>query len=142
MDKKIFDTGLAIRKSVLGEEYVERSLANADEFSRPFQEYVTEYCWGAIWGRDGLDRKQRSLLNLGMLAGASRWQEFELHFRGAFENGMTEEELQEVILQIGCYCGIPAGIEAMRQARKVLAERHGDAGDAGDASDGGDGGSA
>ena len=123
MDQKTFDTGLEIRKSVLGADYVERSLANADDFSRPFQEYVTEYCWGAIWGRDGLDRKQRSLLNLGMLAGASRWQEFELHFRGSFENGMTEKELQDVILQIGCYCGIPAGIEAMRHARKVLAER-------------------
>lgn len=123
MDKKTFDTGLAIRKEVLGAEYVERSLANADDFSRPFQEYVTEYCWGSIWGDDGLDRKQRSLLNLGMLAGASRWQEFELHFRGAFVNGLSERELQAVIMQITCYCGVPAGIEAMRQARKVLAER-------------------
>lgn len=102
---------------------MENALANADDFSRPFQEYVTEYCWGAIWGSDGLDRKQRSLLNLGMLAGASRWQEFELHFRGSFVNGMTERELQDVIMQIGCYCGIPAGIEAMRVARRVLAER-------------------
>ncbi|NKC12520.1 MAG: 4-carboxymuconolactone decarboxylase [Gammaproteobacteria bacterium] len=123
MDKEVFETGLAIRKSVLGEAYVENALANADDFSRPFQEYVTEYCWGAIWGSDGLDRKQRSLLNLGMLAGASRWQEFELHFRGSFVNGMTERELQDVIMQIGCYCGIPAGIEAMRVARRVLAER-------------------
>ncbi|MBT6275831.1 MAG: 4-carboxymuconolactone decarboxylase [Chromatiales bacterium] len=123
MDKATFDTGLEIRKSVLGEAYVENALANADDFSRPFQEYVTEYCWGKIWGSDGLDRKQRSLLNLGMLAGASRWQEFELHFKGAFVNGMTERELQDVIMQIGCYCGIPAGIEAMRVARRVLAER-------------------
>jgi 4-carboxymuconolactone decarboxylase len=123
MDRETFDKGLEIRKSVLGADYVERSLANADDFSRPFQEYVTEYCWGAIWGRDGLDRKQRSLLNLGMLAGASRWQEFELHFRGSFENGMTEAELQDVIMQIGCYCGIPAGVEAMRHARKVLEDR-------------------
>lgn len=123
MDKNTFDTGLAIRKDVLGEDYVQRSLDSADDFSRPFQEYVTEYCWGAIWGDDGLDRKQRSLLNLGMLAGASRWQEFELHFRGAFKNGLTERELQSVVMQIACYCGIPAGIEAMRQARKVLAER-------------------
>jgi 4-carboxymuconolactone decarboxylase len=123
LDKATFDTGLEIRKSVLGEAYVENALANADDFSRPFQEYVTEYCWGKIWGSDGLDRKQRSLLNLGMLAGASRWQEFELHFKGAFVNGMTERELQDVIMQIGCYCGIPAGIEAMRVARRVLAER-------------------
>ena len=123
MDKETFDTGLKIRKEVLGEEDVERSLANADDFSRPFQEYVTEYCWGAIWGSDVLDRKQRSLLNLGMLAGASRWQEFELHFKGAFTNGLSEEELRDVIMQIACYCGIPAGIEAMRHARKVIDER-------------------
>ena len=123
MDKDRYEAGLAVRTEVLGQEYVDNAVKNANDFNREFQEIVTEYCWGAIWGSDVLDRKQRSLLNLGMLAGASRWQEFELHFKGAFTNGLSEEELRDVIMQIACYCGIPAGIEAMRHARKVIDER-------------------
>ena len=122
MDESRFEQGLAVRKSVLGEDYVERSLAQADDFNKQFQEIVTEYCWGACWADETLDRKQRSLLNLGMIAALGRMQEWELHFRGALRNGLSREELKAVLLQIAVYCGIPAGIECFRIARKVLAE--------------------
>lgn len=122
MDESRFEQGLAVRKAVLGEDYVERSLAQADDFNKQFQEIVTEYCWGACWADETLDRKQRSLLNLGMIAALGRMQEWELHFRGALRNGLSREELKAVLLQIAVYCGIPAGIECFRIARKVLAE--------------------
>jgi 4-carboxymuconolactone decarboxylase len=99
MDKKTFEQGLAIRKKVLSAEHVERSLAGADDFSRPYQELVTEYCWGAVWGRPGLSRKTRSLLNLAMLTALNREEEFKLHVRAAFRNGVTREEIREVLLQ-------------------------------------------
>ena len=122
MPSQMFEKGLKIRREVLGNDYVDRTLASADDFNRDFQEYVTEACWGSIWGRPGLSRKQRSLNNLCMLAALNRGQEFEIHFRGALTNGCTLEEIKETLLQIACYCGMPAGVEAFRIARKVLTE--------------------
>ncbi len=122
MDPERFDKGLAARKAVLGAEYVEKSLAQADEFSRPFQELVTEYCWGTCWGSDTLSRQQRSLLNLGMIAALGRMHEFELHFKGAVKNGLTRDELQAILIQIAVYCGIPAGVECFRIAKRVFEE--------------------
>ena len=122
MDKERFDKGLSVRKAVLGEDYVTKALDNADDFNREFQEILTEYCWGACWGDDTLDRKQRSILNLGMIAALNRMHEWELHFRGAITNGLTREELRAVLTQITAYCGFPTGVECHRIARKVLAE--------------------
>ena len=122
MDKERFDRGLAQRKAVLGVDYVDRSLAQADDFTKEFQEIVTEFAWGLCWGDDTLDRRQRSMLVLGMLAALGRMQEFELHFRGALTNGLSRDELKAILTQIAAYCGIPAGVECFRIARKVLAE--------------------
>ncbi len=122
MDKERFDRGLAERKAVLGADYVERSLAQADDFTKEFQEIVTEFAWGLCWGDGTLDRRQRSMLVLGMLAALGRMQEFELHFRGALTNGLSRDELKAILTQIAAYCGIPAGVECFRIARKVLAE--------------------
>ncbi len=122
MDKERFDRGLAQRKAVLGAEYVEKALAQADDFNREFQELVTEFAWGLCWGDDTLDRRQRSMLNLGMLAALGRMHEFELHFRGAITNGLSRDELKAILTQITAYCGVPAGVECFRIARKVLAE--------------------
>jgi 4-carboxymuconolactone decarboxylase len=122
MSKETFDQGLAIRKEVLGAEHVERALAGADDFSRPYQELITEYCWGAVWGRPGLSRKTRSLLNLAMLTALNREDEFKLHVRAAFRNGVTREEICEVLLQSAIYCGVPAANSAFRQAREVFAQ--------------------
>ncbi len=122
MDKDRFDKGLAARKAVLGDAYVERSLHAADDFNREFQELVTEYCWGFTWGDDTLNFRQRSLLNLGMIAALNRMHEWELHFRGAVENGWSRDELKAVLHQIAIYCGIPTGVECFRIAKKVWAE--------------------
>ena len=123
MDKERFDRGLAQRKAVLGADYVDKALAQADDFNREFQGIVTEFAWGLCWGDDTLDRRQRSMLVLGMLAALGRMQEFELHFRGALTNGLSRDELKAILTQIAAYCGIPAGVECFRIARKVLAER-------------------
>ena len=122
MDKERFERGLAARKSVLGAEYVERTLKNADEFNREFQEQLTEFCWGSCWGNETLNRQQRSLLNLGMIAALNRMNEWEIHFRGAITNGITREELKSILLQISVYCGMPTGVECFRIAQKVFAE--------------------
>ncbi len=122
MSPETFETGRKIRTEVLGEERVSKVLDQADDFNRDFQHFVTEYCWGAGWGRSALDRKQRSLLNLGMLAALNRGPEFELHFRGALKNGLTLDELQDALIQIAIYCGIPAGVEAFKIANKVRKE--------------------
>jgi len=122
MSKEMFELGRKIRTEVLGAERVKKTLDEADDFNRDFQEFMTEYCWGAGWGRSGLTRKQRSLLNLGMLAALNRGPEFEIHFRGALKNGLTIEELKDALIQISIYCGIPAGVEAHKIATKVLAE--------------------
>jgi 4-carboxymuconolactone decarboxylase len=116
------ERGLRIRKEVLGAAHVERSLAAADEFSRPLQELVTEYCWGAVWGRDGLPRHTRSLLNIAMLAALGRDDELRLHVRASLTNGCTPEEISEVIMQVAIYCGVPAALAASRAARAVLVD--------------------
>ena len=122
MGQDMYEKGLEIRKEVLGAEYVEKALANAPAFSQDFQHYLTESCWGAAWAGDGLDRRQRSLLNLGMLAALGRMTEWELHFKGAMTNGLSLDELKEALLQIAVYCGAPAGVECFRIANRVLAE--------------------
>jgi 4-carboxymuconolactone decarboxylase len=122
MGSELYEKGLKLRREVLGDDYVDRSLASVDDFNREFQAMVTEHAWGAIWSRPGLSKKQRSLLNLAMLAALNRPEEFELHFRGALKNGCTLDELKETLLQIAVYCGMPAGVASFRIARKVLAE--------------------
>ena len=124
MDKERFEKGLAVRKEVLGAEYVERAFENMDDFSRDFQEQiVTEMGWGGTWARGVLERRERSILNLGMLAGLGRLTEFETHFRGALRNGITRDEAKEILLQISVYCGVPMGMEVFRIARRVLDEQ-------------------
>ena len=123
MDKKRYETGLEIRTEVLGPEYVNRAMQGADDFNREFQALVTEFAWGEVWGNDALSRRDHSLINLAMLAALGRSQEFELHFRGALRNGCSMEELKATLTQVAVYCGIPAGVESFRIARKVLAEQ-------------------
>ena len=122
MDDDLFETGLARRKATLGADYVERSLANADDFMQDFQELLTSYCWGAVWGRDGLSRRERSLLNLGMLASLGRLEELKLHVRGAINNGLSVDEIKEALLQVAIYAGIPASLSAFKAAQAVLKE--------------------
>ncbi len=122
MTDKRYEEGLAVRRDVLGAEYVDRALAGANEFTQPFQDLVTEYCWGHVWTRPGLDRKTRSLLNLAMLSALNRPHEFRIHVRGALNNGCTPEEVQEVLLQVAIYCGVPAALEGFKLAREVLDE--------------------
>ena len=112
MDETLRKDGEAVRRRVLGDDYVDRAKAGADAFSAPLQDLLNEYCWGLGWTDDGLDLKQRSLLNLGMLAASNRMHEFGIHFRGAIRNGLTDRELQAALLQIAIYCGVPAGVEA------------------------------
>ncbi len=125
MDKKRFDEGLAVRRAVLGAEYVDESIAGADDFNMAMQELVTEYCWGEIWTRPGLDRKTRSLINLAMLTALNRPHEVKIHLRGALNNGVTKDEIKEVLLQTAIYCGVPAAIDSFRLAREVFAESDG-----------------
>jgi 4-carboxymuconolactone decarboxylase len=122
MDKQTYERGLEIRKSVLGKEFVEKSIASADDFNRPLQELVTEYCWGAVWGREGLDKKTRSIINLAMISALNRPHELKMHVKGALRNGLTKEQIREVLLQVGIYCGVPAAVDSFRVAREALAE--------------------
>lgn len=122
MDKATFDRGLEIRKAVLGAEFVENSFKTADDFNRPMQELATEYCWGYVWGREGLPRKTRSMLNLAMISALNRPHELKMHVAGALRNGLTREEICEVFLQVAIYCGVPAGVDSFRIAREVFAE--------------------
>ena len=117
-----YEAGLKTRAEVLGNEYVENSFKSADDFNRPFQEFITEFAWGGIWTRPGLDRKQRSLLNLGMLAALNRPHEIRVHIRGAINNGLTKDEIAEVFFQVSIYCGVPAALDAFRVAREVFKE--------------------
>jgi 4-carboxymuconolactone decarboxylase len=119
-DSELFQRGLEIRKSVLGAEYVEKSIASADSFNLPMQELATEYCWGAVWGREGLEKKTRSMLNLAMISALNRPHELKLHVQGALRNGVTREEIREIFLQVAIYCGVPAGIDSFRTAREVF----------------------
>jgi 4-carboxymuconolactone decarboxylase len=122
MTGELFEKGLKVRREVLGAEYVDASLSKADDFSRPLQELVTEYCWGAVWARPGLDRKTRSLLNLGMLTALNRPHEVKLHLRGAFNNGCSKNDIMEVLLQAAIYCGVPAAMDSLRVAQEFLQE--------------------
>lgn len=121
MDQEMHARGLKNRKEVLGAAHVERSFATADDFTKPYQDLITEYCWGAVWDRPGLPRKTRSLLNIAMLTALNREEEFKLHVRAAFRNGVTRDEIREVLLQTAIYCGVPAANSAFKQAREVFA---------------------
>ncbi|WP_200210428.1 4-carboxymuconolactone decarboxylase [Micromonospora coerulea] len=117
-----YEQGLKVRREVLGAEHVDRSLGSVSEFSRPIQELVTEYCWGVVWSSDGLERKTRSLLNLAMLTALNRSHELGVHVRGAVNNGATEKEIQETLMQTAIYVGVPAALESFRVAERVLKE--------------------
>jgi len=118
----LFEKGLAIRKAVLGQEYVEKSLAGADDFTRPMQQFVTQYCWGEIWGNTTLSRRDRSLVNIAMLSLLNRPHELKLHVKGALTNGLSRDEIRDVLLQVAVYGGVPAGIDATRIAKEALNE--------------------
>ena len=122
MDKKLMDAGIKVRREVLGDEYVDRSMKTADDFNRPFQELVSEYCWGVAWTDETLSRRERSIMNLAMTAATGKMQEFELHFRGARRNGLSNDDLRAVLIQIAIYCGIPVGVDCFRSAKKVFEE--------------------
>jgi 4-carboxymuconolactone decarboxylase len=122
MDEQDFERGLAMRKAVLGNDYVEKALASADDFSRPLQDLVTSFAWGQVWTREELPPRTRSLVNLAMLSALNRPHELRIHLRGAVNNGCTNEEIREVLLQVAVYCGFPAAIDAFRAAREVLVE--------------------
>ena len=122
MSKDVFDRGFEIRKKVLGAEFVEKSFAAADEFNKPMQELVTEYCWGAVWGREELPHKTRSMLNIAMLSCLNRTHELKMHVKGAIRNGVTRDEIREILMQVAIYAGVPAGVDSFRVAREALNE--------------------
>lgn len=119
-DEGRFERGMRLRREVLGDAHVDRSMAQATDFTRVVQEYVTASCWGDVWSRPGLDRRTRSLLNLAMLTALNRPHEFSVHVRGALRNGCTEAEIQEVLLQTAAYCGAPAALESFRLAQQAI----------------------
>lgn len=127
MDKKMHDKGLEVRKAVLGEAYVNNALKNVDDFNRPFQEMLNEYCWGTVWGREELPRKTRSMLNIAMIAILNRQHEFRAHLKGALTNGVTRDEIREILMQVAIYGGVPAAVDSFRIAREVFAEIDGKA---------------
>ena len=122
MASELFEKGLKIRREVLGAEHVDASLTQADDFSRPLQELVTEYCWGNVWSRPGLDRKTRSLINVAMLTALNRPHEVKLHLRGALNNGCSKNDIMEVLLQTAIYCGVPAAMDSLRVAKEFFQE--------------------
>ncbi|KAA0011910.1 4-carboxymuconolactone decarboxylase [Billgrantia pellis] len=122
MSQECFEKGLEKRRHVLGAEYVDQSIHNADDFTRPLQQLVTEYCWGEVWQRPGLSDRDRSVINLAMITALNRPHELRLHVRGAINNGLSVEEIREILLQTAVYCGVPAAIDAFRTAREVLSE--------------------
>jgi len=121
-ENETFKAALAVRRKVLGDEYVNNSLANADEFTEPLQQFLTEHAWGAVWVREGLSLKTRSMLNLAMLTALNRPNELKLHIRGAINNGVTQEEMREIFLQAAVYCGAPAGLDSFKVAQAVFKE--------------------
>lgn len=125
MNKELFEKGLAIRKSVIGAEFVDKALSTADDFNMPLQELVTEYCWGAVWGREGLEKKTRSLLNIAMLSVLNRPHELKVHVKGAIRNGATKLEIREVLMQVAIYAGVPAAVDSFHLAKEALAELEG-----------------
>jgi 4-carboxymuconolactone decarboxylase len=122
MDQKMHDKGLEIRKAVLGEAYVTNALKTVDDFNRPFQEMLNEYCWGTVWGREELPRKTRSMLNIAMISILNRPHELRAHLKGALTNGVTREEIREILMQIAIYGGMPAAVDSFRIARELFAE--------------------
>ena len=122
MDQKTRDKGLEIRKAVLGEAYVSNALKNADSFNKPFQELLNEYCWGAVWGREELPRKTRSMLNIAMISILNRPHELRAHLKGALTNGVTKDEIREILMQVAIYAGMPAAVDSFRIARELFAE--------------------
>ena len=127
MSGELYDRGLETRREVLGADYVQRALDNATEFTAPIQELVTEYCWGAVWTRDGIDRRTRSIVNIAMLTAMNRQHELAAHVRGALRNGCTPVEIREVLLQAAVYCGMPAALDAFRTAAAAIEEHAADA---------------
>ena len=121
-DQDAFERGLQTRREVIGSDYVDKALAGCDDFNEEFQQLVTQYCWNEIWNRPGLERRTRSMLNLAMLMALGRSQEFATHLRGAINNGVSKEEIKEVLLQATVYCGMPAGVDAFRVAKEVFRE--------------------
>lgn len=122
MTDELYDRGLKLRREVLGADYVDQSIANADELTQPLQDLVTRYCWGDVWHRPGLDKQQRSMINLAMITALNRPHELKLHVRGALNNGLARETIREILLQTAIYCGLPASIDAFRVAREVFEE--------------------
>ena len=122
MDQKMHDKGLAVRKAVLGEAYVNNALKNVDEFNKPFQDLLNEYCWGTVWGREELPRKTRSMLNIAMIAILNRQHEFRAHLKGALTNGVSRDEIREILMQVAIYAGMPAAVDSFRIAREFFAE--------------------
>jgi 4-carboxymuconolactone decarboxylase len=120
LNKELFDQGLKIRREVVGDAYVDASFKAMDDFNRPMQELVTQYCWGDVWARPGLDRRSRSLMNLAMIAALNRPDELQAHIRGALNNGVTKDEIKEAFLQVAIYCGMPAGLGSFKAARAVF----------------------
>ena len=121
MTNETYERGLEIRKAVLGADYVEKSFQSADDFNRPMQDLTTEYCWGYVWGRPGLDRRTRSIINLAMISLLNRQHELRLHIKGALKIGVTKVEIREIFLQVAIYGGVPAGVDSFRTAREVFA---------------------
>ena len=122
MDKAMHEKGMGVRRAVLGDAYVDNATRNADAFSQPLQDLLNEYCWGAVWGREGLPRKSRSMINLAMIAILNRPHELKAHLRGALNNGLTKEEISEIFLQVAVYGGMPAAVDAFRTAREFFAD--------------------
>jgi 4-carboxymuconolactone decarboxylase len=122
VEKEMYEKGLAIRRDVLGKEFVDNAISSADDFNRPLQELVTQYCWGEIWGRPGLDRKTRSMLNLAMISALNRPHEVKMHVKGAINNGLTKDQIMEVFLQVAIYCGVPAAVDSFRTAKEAFKE--------------------
>ena len=123
MDDKLFEKGLKKRKETLGAEYVEKNLEQADDFTRPFQEAMTAWCWGFGWGDETIDPKTRSMMNLAMIGALGKMHEWEIHCRGAIGNGVTQDELRAIVHVIGIYCGVPQAVDCFKVAKKVLAEK-------------------
>lgn len=122
MDKETYDRGMAKRRKVMGDAYVDKATGNMDDFNRDFQRLLTQYAWGEAWGDETLSLRERSILNLGMIAALGKMHEFEGHFRGAIRNGLSQNELRAILTQITIYCGAPVGVDCFRVAKQVLAE--------------------
>ena len=122
MTSEMFEKGIAKRRKVLGDEYVDKALASADEFGADLQKLITEYAWGEVWNKESITDKERSMINLGMIAALNRPHELKLHIKGALNNGLTKDQIRDIFLQVTVYCGAPAGIDSMRLAREAFAE--------------------